>query len=149
MGLAAPRQGLAAATQFPGTLFFNNSTFAALAHNLSASEADRHVWRPDVFGSVLFLVSSGFAIWALGAEFWRPRSRGLPWWIAWINMLGSVAFMVSAIAGFVVPSTDAVIDLPLANAGTFVGAVCFLVAAALILPAWRAAVRSGGGHTAS
>jgi hypothetical protein len=132
---------LAAATQFPGTLFFNHSTFAALAHNLSASEADKHVWRPDVFGSVLFLVSSGFALSALGAGFWLPRSRGLTWWMAWINMLGSIAFMVSAIAGFVVPSTDAVLDLPLANAGTLVGAVCFLVAAALMLPAWRAAVR--------
>ena len=42
-------------------------------------------------------------------------------------MLGSVAFMVSAIAGFVVPSTGAVLDLPLDNAGTFLGAVCFLV----------------------
>jgi uncharacterized membrane protein YhaH (DUF805 family) len=118
---------LAAATQFPGTLFFNHSTFAALAHNLSVAEADKMVWRPDVFGSVLFLVSSAFVISALGVEFRRPRLRALPWWIAWLNMLGSVAFMVSAIAGFVVPSTGTVLDLPLDNAGTFLGAVCFLV----------------------
>ena len=78
---------IAAATQLPGTLFFNHSTFAALAHNLSASEADKHVWRPDVFGSVLFLVSSAFAISALGAGSWRPRLRDLPWWIAWLKML--------------------------------------------------------------
>jgi hypothetical protein len=135
---------LAAATQFPGTLFFNHSTFAALAHNLSASEADKHVWRPGVFGSILFLVSSALAVSVLGGRFWRPRSRGLPWWIAWINMAGSVAFMVSAVAGFVVPSTDAVLDLPLDDAGTLIGAICFLVAAALMLPAWRAAVRSRG-----
>jgi hypothetical protein len=139
---------LAAATQLPGTLFFNHSTFAALAHNLSASEADRHVWRPDFFGSVLFLLSSAFAISALGAGSWRPRLRDLPWWIAWLNMLGSVAFMVSAIAGFVVPGTDAVLDLPLDNAGTLIGAVCFLVAAALVPPAWRASMRSRGGHPA-
>ena len=130
---------LAAATQFRGTLFFNHSTFAALADNLSTSEADKHVWRPDVFGSILFLVSSAFAITALAAGSWRPRD--LPWWIAWVNMLGSVAFMASAIAGFVVPSTGAVLDLPLDNAGTLIGAVCFLVAAALMLPAWRDAVR--------
>jgi hypothetical protein len=139
---------LAAATQFPGTLFFNHSTFAALAHNLSASEADKHVWRPDVFGSILFLVSSAFAISALGAGPWRPRSRDMPWWIAWLNMIGSVAFMVSAIAGFVVPSTDTVLDLPLANAGTLIGAVCFLLGAALMLPAWRDAVRSRGARPA-
>jgi hypothetical protein len=133
---------LAAATQFPGTLFFNISTLAATAINLTAAEADKHIWRPDFFGSVLFLVASAFALSALGVGFWRLQLRALPWWIAWLNMLGSVAFMASAIASFVLPSTDAVIDLPLANAGTFLGAVCFLFGAALTLPAWRASVRS-------
>jgi hypothetical protein len=133
---------LAAATQFPGTLFFNISTLAATAINLTAAEADKHIWRPDFFGSVLFLVASAFALSALGVGFWRLQLRALPWWIAWLNMLGSVAFMASAIASFVLPSTDAVIDLPLANAGTFLGAVCFAVGAALMLPAWRASVRS-------
>jgi hypothetical protein len=135
---------LAAATQFPGTLFFNISTFAATVNNLTAAEADRHVWRPDVFGSVLFLVASAYAISALGVGFWGLRLRVLPWWIAWLNMLGSVAFMASALASFVLPSTDTLLDIPLANAGTFLGAVCFLIAAALMLPAWRASVRSGG-----
>jgi hypothetical protein len=133
---------LAAATQFPGTLFFNISTFVATLQNLNAAEADKHVWRPDVFGSTLFLVASAYAISALGIGFWRLQLRALPWWIAWLNMLGSVAFMVSALASFVLPSTEAVIDLPLANAGTFLGAVCFLVGAALMLPAWRASVRA-------
>ena len=139
---------LAAATQFPGTLFFNISTFAETAHNLTAAEADRHVWRPDIFGSVLFLAASAFAISALGVGFRRQRS--LPWYIAWINMLGSVAFMASALASFVLPKTDAMIDIPLANAATFLVAVCFLVAAALLLPAWRTSVRSKSrsGHPA-
>jgi hypothetical protein len=135
---------LAAATQFPGTLFFNISTFVATVNNLTAAEADKHVWRPDVFGSVLFLVASAYAISALGVGFWGLRLRVLSWWIAWLNMLGSVAFMASALASFVLPSTDTLIDIPLANAGTFLGAVCFLIGAALMLPAWRASVRSGG-----
>jgi threonine/homoserine/homoserine lactone efflux protein len=64
-------------------------------------------------------------------------------------MLGSVAFMASAIGSFVLPSTDTLLDLTLANSGTFFGAVCFLVGAALMLPAWRASVRSKShrGHT--
>jgi hypothetical protein len=134
---------LAAATQFPGTLFFNISTFAATVNNLSVAEADKHVWRPDFFRSVLFLVASAYAISALGVGFWRPQWRELPWSIAWLNMLGSVAFMASAIASFVLPSTDTLIDLSLANAGTFLGAMCFFVGAALMLPAWRASARSG------
>jgi hypothetical protein len=133
---------LAAATQFPGTLFFNISTFVATVNNLTAAEADKHVWRPDVFGSVLFLVASAYAISALGVGFWGLRLRVLSWWIAWLNMLGSVAFMASALASFVLPSTDTLIDIPLANAGTFLGAVCFLIGAALMLPAWRASLRS-------
>jgi hypothetical protein len=139
---------LAAVTQFPGTLFFNISTLAATAHNLTVAEADRHVWRPDIFGSILFLVASVFALSALGVGLWHLRSRSLPWSIAWINMLGSVAFMASALASFVLPKTGAMIDIPLANAGTFLGAVCFLLAAALLLPAWRISVRSKsrGGH---
>ncbi len=141
---------LAAATQFPGTLFFNSSTLAATLQNLNAAEADKHVWRPDIFGSVLFLVASTYAISALGGGFWRLRLPTLPRSIAWLNMLGSVAFMMSALASFVLPSTGTPIDLPLANAGTFLGAVCFLVGAALMLPAWRASVRSRsrGGHPA-
>src|SRR5215212_4317234 len=102
----------------------------------------KHVWRPDFFGSVLFLAASAFALSALGGRFWRLQLRALPWWIAWLNMLGSVAFMASAIGSFVVPSTDTLLDLTLANAGTLVGAMCFLVGAALMPLAWRASVRS-------
>src|SRR3954471_20043347 len=34
---------MAAATQFPGTLFFNISTLAAILQNLTAAEADKHI----------------------------------------------------------------------------------------------------------
>jgi len=134
------RNWIAAATQFPGTLFFNISTFAALAHNATAREEDQHVWRPDFFGSTLFLVSSAFAILALGHVL-RVRTRSLPWWIAWLNMLGSLLFMWSAIASYVLPTTGDLIDSRASILGTLLGALCFLVGAALVLPAWRAAVR--------
>ena len=71
------RSWLAAATQFPGTLFFNATTFWAMAQGLSPGRYDRVVWRPDFFGSVLFLVSSAFAVVALGRFLsWRPRCAG-------------------------------------------------------------------------
>jgi hypothetical protein len=130
----------AAVTQFPGTLFFNASTFAALAHNLTAAEADENVWRPDAYGSTLFLVASAFAIVGIGGRVlsWRPRS--LPWWIAWLNMLGSIAFGFSAVASYVLPTTNELISSAWSIGGTFVGAICFLLGAALMLPAWTAAV---------
>jgi hypothetical protein len=135
------RNWLAAITQFPGTLFFNISTFAALLQNTTVKAEDRRVWRPDYYGSTLFLIASVFAILALGRLFtFRPRS--LPWWIAWLNMLGSIFFMASALTSFVLPSTGDVINDSVALGGTLLGAVCFLLGAILMLPAWQHAVRA-------
>jgi hypothetical protein len=130
------RGWLAAATQFPGTLFFNVSTLVALAHNITVQQEDQHVWRPDFFGSTLFLVASAFAIAALGVGL-AVRAGSVAWWIAWVNMLGSVLFMWSALASYVLPSTGDLIDVRASVLGTLLGAVCFLVGAALMLPAWR------------
>jgi hypothetical protein len=141
------RNWLAAATQFPGTLFFNVSTTAALAHNATAKQQDQHVWRPDIYGSTLFLVASAFAIAALGGRVLSLRPTSLPWLIAWVNMLGSVFFMASALGSFVLPKTGDLINQPLAVAGTLVGALCFLVGAALMLPAWRRGVTAASPST--
>ena len=134
------RSWLAAATQLPGTVFFNVSTFAALAHNATAAEADRYVWRPDLFGSVLFLVSSAYAVLAVSPRFLSLEPHSPPWRIAWLNMLGSVLFMASALASYVIPGTDTLVSTRISVAGTLLGALCFLVGAALVLPAWRDAL---------
>ena len=49
--------------------------------------------------------------------------------MAALNLLGSVFFMASAIAAYVLPDTGDLLDASVANSGTFLGAVCFLVAA--------------------
>ena len=135
------RNWLAAATQFPGTLFFNATTLSALIQGMTAQQYDRVVWRPDLYGSVLFLVSSTYAVLALGPFFsWRPRSP--LWRIAWLNMLGSIAFMASAVGAYVLPRTGAAISPAWANGGTFAGAVCFFAGAWLMMPAWRTAARA-------
>jgi hypothetical protein len=127
----------AAVTQFPGTLCFNVSTFAALIHNATVAQELRYVWRPDLYGSILFLVSSGLAISAVHAA--RSARRSLPWWIAWVNMLGSVFFMASALAAYLLPSGD-VLNTRISVLGTLLGAVCFLIGAALMPRAWRTEV---------
>ena len=47
--------------QLAGTLFFNLSTYHALQTSLSTGQEDRLIWRPDVFGSICFLVASALA----------------------------------------------------------------------------------------
>ena len=134
------RNWLAAATQFPGTVFFNISTFAALTHNATAAESNRYVWRPDLYGSVLFLVASAYGILAVSRRFLSLDTASMPWRIAWVNMLGSVLFMASALASYALPETDEVVNTRISVAGTLLGAVCFFVGAALLFPAWRRAV---------
>jgi len=132
----------ASLVQLVGTVFFNRSTFQALDLTLTAAQADRHVWTPDVLGSIAFLVSS-----VIGCADIRRPSRRAPlsrdWWSAWLNLFGSVAFGVSAAASYVVIDTDTLRNAERANLGTFVGALCFLVGAVLILPRTPAQEEAG------
>ena len=66
-----------------------------------------------------------------------PELR-LPRGIAWLNMLGSVLFMASALASYVLPRSDDVLSTRVAVAGTLLGALCFLIGAMLMFPAWTA-----------
>jgi hypothetical protein len=120
--------------QLAGTIFFNLSTYHAVDQTLSSSEINELVWRPDVAGSICFLVASGLAWVEAGHGWWSWQPRRLSWRITALNMLGSIAFGVSAVASKVIPSTDQVRNVTLMNLGTFVGAVCFLVGAILLLP---------------
>jgi hypothetical protein len=132
----APRDvdWLACAVQFAGTLWFNWSTANALRVNLDAGTADQRVWRPDALGSVAFLVASGLAWMQARRDIVDGQPKPRAWWIGAVNLLGSVAFGVSAIAAFIVPATGDVWNAELSNLGTLVGAICFLVGAILLLP---------------
>jgi len=131
----APRNPgwLAGAIQLAGTLWFNWSTGNALRINLTAALTEQLVWRPDALGSIAFLVASGVALRdaGRGARAGRPRPR--KWKIGVINLAGSVAFGISAVAAFVVPSSGDVWNAELSNLGTLVGALCFLTGAILML----------------
>ena len=72
----------------------------------------------------------------LTVGFIAPKSRD--WLTAWINMIGSVAFGASAVGAFIT-KRGITEDAPLANVGTFIGALCFLIAALLTLPKRRSA----------
>ncbi len=119
--------------QLAGTVFFNLSTFHALQTTLTPTEANELIWRPDALGSVCFLVASGLA-WAEAGHAWvswRPRS--ISWQIAGLNLLGSIAFGFSAVASRIVPDSGDPRNVTIDDLGTFVGAICFLVGAFLLL----------------
>jgi len=135
---------LATSIQLVGTVFFNVSTFRALTESLDAEPASLLSWRPDALGSVCFLVASWLAFAEAGHGWvsWRPRDLG--WSIAGLNLAGSVFFGLSAIGATVVPSTGELLNASVANSGTFLGAVCFLAGAALLIPEAEHAARAPG-----
>lgn len=125
---------LAASVQLAGTLFFNVSTFAAMKHGLSAHQTNRRVWGPDAFGSICFLVSSQLAYAEVCHRWVCLKCRSLSWRIVSLNLLGSIAFGVAAIASLLEPSTGEPISARVSNGGTAFGGICFLVAALALMP---------------
>jgi hypothetical protein len=122
----------AAGIQFAGTLFFNVTTFFGMYHHFTTHTSNLLVWSPDVFGSVCFLASSVLAeIAVLHSALVVRRS-------ATLNLVGSVAFGISAIAAYIVPDTDELVNAALATSMTLVGALCFLWAARILVkpPPW-------------
>jgi len=123
-----PREAVAAVIQFAGTLFFNWNTFGAMREAFGGTDRDLLVWTPDAIGSICFLVSSLLAALAARAETHNARR------IAALNVFGSVAFGIAAIAGFTLPDTDQLLDASLASSGTLAGAICFFTAAYWLIP---------------
>src|SRR4051794_16714224 len=118
-----------ALVQSAGTLFFNVTTLHALFTLPSDAGYDRLLLPPDALGSVCFLVSGVIAYRAAPRHGWRP-DRGRPGWSEpVVNLLGCVLFGISAVAGYLVPSTGSILDLAAANWTTAGGAACFLACA--------------------
>jgi hypothetical protein len=122
----------ATAVQFLGTLFFNVTTFRAMWVT-NPADVNQLVWAPDFFGSIAFLVASHFAWLAVCGRVWCVDRTDRDWWVAALNYVGSIFFMLAAIASFTLPTTEEMVNVAIVNAGTFLGAVCFFLGAYLLL----------------
>ncbi|RYJ02593.1 MAG: hypothetical protein EON52_19285 [Actinomycetales bacterium] len=124
---------LSAVVLFVGTLFFAVSLVAAFASGLTPRQSNGWIWLPDMAGCVCFLVSGRLALVEVGrGRIWRVVDD-LEWWVAGVNQLGSILFLLAGLAAFVRPATSAPLNEALVNWGTFGGAVCFAVAGILQL----------------
>jgi len=124
----------ASAVQLVGTVFFNVTTLAAIDASLNATQAHRLVWVPDMVGSICFLIASGLAWFEVSHGWWSWHVRIISWRIAALNLAGSVAFGVSAVASKIVSTTGEPRNIMLVNLGTAVGGLCFLAGALFLFP---------------
>jgi hypothetical protein len=129
----------ATAVQLVGTVFFNITTGAALNDTLDTQQEIARVWAPDAIGSACFLVASYLAILVVRRD--RRPGDEIDRRIAWLNMLGSVFFGISAATSYILPSTGEILDAEATNAFTFLGAACFLLGARLVAVETLAAAR--------
>ena len=124
---------VASAVQLVGTIMFNLNCYAALFDGLDRHSQRALVWFPDALGSLCFLIASWIAVvvWRRARAAGADDRRGGE--IAWLNLIGSVFFGFSAIASQVVAKGQQ-LNLEAATWFTFAGAVCFLIAAYMLVP---------------
>ncbi|GGU86860.1 hypothetical protein GCM10010275_23300 [Streptomyces litmocidini] len=122
---------LSAFVLFAGTLVFAVDLLDSFLQGLTVQQVNRLIWAPDVIGCALFLISGHLAFVEICHG--RPcvRQRDLGWWIVAVNQLGSVLFMVSALAAYTRPATGSLVNADIANWGTLTGALCFSVGGVL------------------
>ncbi len=122
----------AALIQLVGTIFFNVSTFAATRTDLSLDREKHLIWAPNIWGSICFLIASWLAYAEVNVGVWPRSDHSVGWRISALNLAGSIAFGVAAIAARYLPTTGEPANITMVNLATFVGGLCFLAGAALL-----------------
>ncbi len=125
---------LSCALQFAGTLLFNLNTFDAMLPGLTWLQQDLEIWVPNFAGSILFLASGYLAFIETCHAHWAWKPDSLSWWVTFVNFLGCIAFMISAVFAFVPPSAPKFDAATISVLFTFIGGVCFLAGSLLMLP---------------
>jgi len=125
---------LSCALQFVGTLLFNLDTFDAMLPGMDWLQQDLAIWAPNFIGSILFLASGYLAFIETSHAHWSWQPNSLSWWVTFINFLGCVAFMISAIFAFVPPSVPGFDAASISVVFTLIGGACFFTGSLLMLP---------------
>ncbi len=119
-------------TQFIGTILFNYNTFDAFL-KLDRFGKNLLVWLPDIEGSIFFMISGALAMFEI-CHRWCWKIRDIEWWLTFINFLGCIAFLLSAVMAYAAPH-PLYDNLPtLSTFFTLLGAICFFQGAYLLWP---------------
>jgi hypothetical protein len=125
---------LASAIQLVGTVMFNFNTLDATLTGLSWEGEDLLIWTPNMLGCACFLIASYLAYAEVSQGAASFATRSVSWWVAVANLLGSVAFQISALYSFAAPEHAPASTLFWAGFFTAAGGLCFLVGSYLMIP---------------
>lgn len=126
---------IASLIQLIGTVMFNFNTGFAFLVDLNWIQQDLLIWAPNIIGCVCFLIASRLSFMEVCHAYWGWQFRNIEWWIAILNLVGSVSFMISALYSIALPEGNNAETLVwLADFFTFQGGICFLIGSYLLLP---------------
>jgi hypothetical protein len=125
---------LASLIQLVGAVFFNFNTADAMLSGLTWAEEDLLIWTPNILGCLCFLAASYLALVEVSHGFWSFQPRSVSWWIAIINLVGSLGFQISAIFSIGLPVSEPAGWTWFSNFFTFLGGLGFLVGSYLLFP---------------
>ena len=120
--------------QFFGTILFNFNTFDAMIPSLTWFEQDLVIWAPNIIGSILFFASGYLAFIETCHAHWAWKPKSVSWWVVFANLLGCIAFLISALFSIVLPGPENTEAVTLSVTFTLLGAIGFLVGSLLMLP---------------
>ena len=115
-------------------IFFQISATGDLLRFLSPTHQDRILWVPDLTGSICFVVASAMFF---SLRYPIQHRKGNPIsdrTLALLNIWGSLFFVASAIGIYAPALTGESLYPKLANIGTFIGAILFLISSVPGLP---------------
>jgi len=133
---------LSSALQFVGTILFNFNTFNAMLPGLNWLQEDLVIWIPNSLGSVFFLISGYLAFIEVCHSYWSWKLKNISWWVVFINFLGCIAFIISALFAFFAPSSPSFAAVTISVTFTLMGAIAFLIGSLLMLPEMALKVKS-------
>ena len=125
---------LSAFIQFVGTLLFNINTWTPCSPTSTGCGRICSSGRRTSSDRSAFWSQVGSLFWSSAMAIGAGWLRNISWWIVMVNLLGSIAFMVSAVFAVVLPGPANLDALWIVNPPTCIGAVCFLGGAYLLLP---------------
>ena len=125
---------LASLIQLFGAVLFNVNTADAMLTGLGWEGEDLLVWTPNMLGCICFLVASYLGLVEVSHARWSFQPAQVAWWIAFINLLGSVGFQISAVFSVSLPGVPDAQALWFASFFTLLGAIGFLLGSYLMLP---------------